>query len=210
VKPFHVTQSDLYVLHEGMISAHLWDDESRLTGATPQGEHGRREAMRNYLPLGWLTQCFEFDGEMFTPGDVREAPDHWRVEGAEIRRHARVWRREWDVRQARVRTMYELGIHRRFRVSVEAFAPHGGETVYLKLTRGAHPNGSGRCTWSVGLALQTRHGLPIFDQTDAIEMGQRTLLARIDADSQFNPAEPYAVVYGVAADGMTVCLDAQG
>ena len=210
VKPFHTTQDDLYVLREGMISAHLWDDEIRLTGAEPRGQHAVRESMRNFMPMGYLTQSFEFDGEQHSSEDMRHHPQRRHLEGREVRDHARSWRRDWNLRTAEVRTSYEFGGHRRIRVALELFAPFGTESVYVKLTRTGVHGAEGHFSWNVKLNLQTRHGLPIFDQPNAVEAGEHTLLARIDRDSAFNPAEPYAVVYGIAAEGMELALGPEG
>ncbi|MFW5857943.1 MAG: hypothetical protein ACOCX4_08695 [Planctomycetota bacterium] len=203
VEPFHRTQSELYVLREGMVSGHLWDDEIALTGKQPFGDHDERSRQRNFLPLGFLDQAFTLGGET--------------VDGDGIRPLATRWRRDWDLRTATVRTAFDLG--RRdgpsVRVGVEAFAPHGSEVVYLHLTRSAAtrpgPEGTDPAfAWTVRLRLATRHGLAIFDEPDAVAPGTRTLLATIGPASARTPAEPYAVVYGVAADGMELALDAGG
>jgi len=68
----------------------------------------------------------------------------------------------------------------------------------------------GRFTWSVRLVLETRHGLPIFDQPGSVHPGGRTLLCTIDAGSRYYVAEPYTVVYGVAADGMELSVGESG
>ena len=208
VKPFHITQADLYVLREGMISAHLWDDEILYTGCKPPAEHARRESQRNFMPLGYLTHTFEYDGEGMNGLDW--IPQRVRIEGGDVRRHACYWRRDWDLRSGVVRTSYDLGMRQRFRVAMEAFAPHGGESVYLKLTRGAMAGGSGACAWSVSLQLATRHGIALFDQPGAVQPGRRTILARIDRASAHTPAEPYAVVYGAAAAGMDIVASSDG
>ena len=192
--PYHTTQADLYLLHEGMISEHLYRDEAMLTGkeiplgAECYGMH------RNFLPLGYLTQSFTWDGKT--------------VDGAAVTGHAFEWRREWDLRQAVIRTGFHL--ERSVAVETEIFTPYGGETVYLKLTRRAVPGAQGTFRWEVRLPLETRHGLPLFDQPGAVQPGERTLLATIDRASDFRPSEDYAVVYGVAADGAMVDTSTQG
>lgn len=201
-KPWHVTQSDTYVLREGMISAHLWEDEARHTGVSLDAPELTEHVKRNFLPMGFLEQSLEVDGKCFA--------------GEEIIAQACNWRRDWDLRHATVCTAYSLDHSpaldpaRACRLAVEVFAPHGGETVYVKLTRGAGRAVDAEMSWQVSLSLQTRHGLPLFDQPGAVTVGAQTLLATIDGASQFCPAEPYAVVYGVAADGAEVALSTTG
>ncbi len=60
--PYHRCQADLYVLHEGLHSRHLWDDESRLTGHAVDSQQVSRESQRNFMPFGYLTQEFEVEG----------------------------------------------------------------------------------------------------------------------------------------------------
>ncbi len=183
--PYHTLQAELYLLHEGMISEHLYRDEAGFTGKEiPLGPecYGMH---RNFLPLGYLTQSFTFAGKT--------------IYGAAVVGQAFEWRRAWDLQQAILRTGFSL--ERRVDVETEIFTPYGGETVYVKLTRRAVPGAEGTFRWEVRLPLATRHGLPLYDQPDAVQPGRRTLLARIDRASEFRPSEDYAVVYGVAADG---------
>ena len=192
--PLQTTQADLYVLHEGLISRHLYQDEVQYRGRDlGPGEYCYGQRF-NYLPLGYLTQSFTVGGRTFAGDDIPGA--------------TRVWRRELDLERAVVTTSYLMD--RRVPVSVTVFAPHGGEAVYVRLHREAVPGGRGEFRWQVRLALTTRHGLPIFDQPDAVQPGKRTLLARIDRRSAYRPNEPYAVVYGIAAAGMQVRLGPDG
>ncbi len=192
--PYHVTQADLYLLHEGMISEHLYRDEVACTGKEiPAGEfcYGMH---RNYMPLGYLTQSFHY-------GETE-------LEGEQVVDAGYEWRRDWDLQHAIVRNGFQLD--RRIGVETEIFIPYGGETVYLKLTRCAVAHAEGDFSWSVRLPLETRHALPLFDQPGAVQVGARTLLARIDTDSAYKPSENYAVLYGIAADGATVSTTAEG
>lgn len=192
--PYHATQADLYVLHEGLISEHLYQDEVAYTGKEiPAGAfcYGMH---RNYMPLGYLTQTFAFAGNTF--------------DGAAVMPGAFGWRREWDLHQALLRTAFQLD--RRVGIETEIFTPYGGETIYLKLTRRALPGAQGNFRWSVRLPLETRHGLVLFDQPGAVKVGSRTLLATINGESRYAPSEEYAIVYGVAADGATVEMSEQG
>ena len=203
-RPWHVTQADLYVLREGMISSHLWDDEIAYAGFDPADDYMPRHGHRNFLPLGYLTQSFILHGE--------------EISGDELRAKCCKWRREWNLLAAVVRTSFSFD--RRFRsfeqdplrVTIEAFSPHGSESLYLKLERGAARPGDvdDEFTWVVNLPFTTRHDLPIFDQPDAVTPGKRTILATIDDGSRYQPAEAYAVLYGAAADGMEVHVGAQG
>ena len=202
--PFHATQADLYVLHEGMISEHLYQDEVKHTGRdVPPGEfvYGQR---RNFMPLGYLSQEFDYGGRSYAGDAVLSV--------------AGQWRREWDLRRAIVRNRFALD--RSIVVETEIFVPHGGETVYLKLTRrparrvdvhgGNRLSGSDPFRWTVRLPLETRHGLKLYDQPDSVKPGERTLHASIDRNSSYKPTERYVVLYGVAADGMDVSLTADG
>lgn len=211
VLPFHHSQGDLYVLHEGMVSSHLWDDEAHYTGAKPQGEHARREGMRNYMPLGWLDQTFEFHVLEQDQGDLQERQRYACLTAAGLRPHARFWRRDWSLQDAEVKTSYELGNCKRFPVAITAFAPHGGERLYLRLRRGAAPQPlTGSFTWTLKLVLQTRHGLRLFDAHDSLSPAAHTLLAATTPRAEHTPVEPYTVLYGAAAAGATVAISAEG
>jgi hypothetical protein len=191
VAPFHVTQSELYVLHEGMISEHLSQYEVRVTGTdVPPGEtvYGLR---KNFMPLGFLSQRFALDGETYPDEALFTA--------------AKQWTRTWDLRRAVFTNRFHLA--RRVWVELELFMPHGGEEAWIKLTRRA-AKGEGTFRWEVALHLTTRDGAAIFDQP--VGVGTRTLTARIDPDSPFRPNEPYAVLYGAGAAGMDVTLAPDG
>ena len=54
--PFHNTQCDLYVLHEGMISEHLWQSEVKHTGRDLKEGEYCYGLKRNLMPLGYITQ----------------------------------------------------------------------------------------------------------------------------------------------------------
>lgn len=196
--PFHYNQGDLYVLHEGMISSHLWRDEELATGikATDRPEAGP-QVLRNYMPLGQLRHAIEFGGVAYA--------------GADLRRAASFWHRRWSLRQATVSTGFALGADRNPVASVrlDVFAPYGGQSVYLCLRRTA-ASIDAPMTWTVSLPLLTRAGLALFDQPDEHVVGRRTLLARIGRDSAYAPAEPYAVVYGVACAGGEVAVGKDG
>jgi len=205
--PFHVTQADLYVLRGGCASEHLYVNEVHVTGKdVPAGEfcYGQR---RNYMPLGFLTQEFAY-------GDVR-------VDSPSLPAHACLWERKIDLASARVTTKYVLDDH--VGVAVEVFAPHRGETVYVRLTRRASSRSpfdkstanATPFTWTVRLALTTRGGLEIFADGlkgggMGIQAGRRTLLARIEKDSLYKPSETYAVLYGLAAVGMEASASPAG
>lgn len=210
VLPFHHSQADLYVLHEGMVSSHLWDDEMLYTGAQPEAEHARREAQRNYLPLGWLDQSFEFDTQAMPPGQTTPAAAQVTLDGSQLRREARAWRREWSLREALVTTSFDLGSYRRFRVEYTAFAPHGGESLYLRFHRSALASAAGACQWTLRVPLRTRHGLGLFDPTDDVRAGTRTVLAFTGPGARHAPVERYAVLYGVAADGAACVVEPGG
>jgi len=191
--PFHVTQADLYVLHEGMITEHLSRNEVWVTGQdVPPGEtlYGLR---KNFMPLGYLKQAFILDGR--------------KIAGEAIIEAGKQWTRTWDLKRAILTNAYLLD--KRVPVATEIFLPHGSETVYLKLTRGA-VTGEGEFRWTVDLRLETRGGLPIYDQPDAVQVGERTLSATIDSASSFLPNEPYTVHYGVAASGAAVAMHTGG
>lgn len=194
VKPFHNTQADLYVLREGMISEHLWQDEVKHTSTEPGPDdfvYGRR---RNFMPLGYITQEFEFGGRRIGPAGLAS------VAGS--------WRREWDLHRAVVRNRY--AIDRGIVIETEVFAPHGTESVFVKLTRRAARRRSGEFRWTVRLPLETRHGLKLFDQPGSVTPGKGTILATIDPSSCYKPSEAYGIVYGVAAAGMHVSTSADG
>ena len=95
-------------------------------------------------------------------------------------------------------------------LSLETFAPHGGESVYFRLDRTARQGPAGVCTWSVNIVFETRHGMPIYDQDEAIDIGEHTVIATIDAGSQYKPLEAYTVVYALGADGAVVSLESNG
>lgn len=200
--PFHVTQSDLYVLREGMLSTHLWDNEIASTGKQRPAEFEIPTTRRNFLPLGFLDQEMSWGGNSYAGDDLRKV--------------ACLWRRETSLRQATVRTSYSLAhafaplpAPQPLQVTVEVFAPFGGETVFVKLARTPAATGDGDFRWTVRLPFRTRHGLPLF-QPGAAEAGTHTILARVAADAPCRPIEEYAVVYGIAADGMTVQTDGDG
>jgi len=191
--PYHVTQADLYILHEGMISEHLYRDEAMYTGKEiPEGDscYGMH---RNFMPLGYLTQSFAYDGKQ--------------VDGDAVLAAGFGWRRAWDLRHAILTNTFQL--ERRITVETEIFAPQGSETVYLKLTRHAVPGAAGAFRWSVRLPLETRHGLRLF-AAEKISTGTNTILATIEQASLYQPSEDYAVLYGIAADGAGVEISADG
>ncbi len=193
VAPFNVTQSELYVLHEGMISEHLAQYEVRVTGQdVPPGlpVYGLR---KNFMPLGFLSQTFTLDGETFTDEALFTA--------------AKQWTRTWDLQRAIFTNRFRLA--RRVWVELELFMPHGGEEAWLKLTRHAG-TGEGDFRWEMALNLTTRDGVALFDQPGAVQTGARTLTATIDADSRFRPNEPYTVLYGAGAAGMEVAISPDG
>ncbi len=208
--PYHRCQADLYVLHEGLHSRHLWDDESRLTGHAVDSQQVSRESQRNFMPFGYLTQEFEVEGAFPSGNDTHDTSTHHRIAGDDLRRHARFWRRDWDLRSATVCTSYDFGWHRRMRLSVTAFVPHGGETLYLRLHREPLAGCTARFTWSVRLAPQTRNGLPLFDPGELVPTGPHTLIGRTGPTATHAPVEPYALVYAAAADGLTVQVGANG
>ena len=202
--PFHATQADLYVIHEGMISQHLWQSEVKHTGKdAPPGDfiYGQK---RNFMPMGYLTQAFEYGGRKY--------------EGDTIFAVGGQWKRTWNLRQAIVANRFALD--RNIAVETEIFAPHGGETVYIKLTRRATRRvdvhggnvlkGAEPFRWSIRLPLETRHGLKLFDQPGAVKPGNRTILATIDKDSRYKPSEAYTILYGIGAKGMTVQTSPEG
>jgi hypothetical protein len=187
VAPFHVTQADLYILHEGMISEHLSRNEVLVTGkdvASSDTLYGQR---KNFMPLGYLSQIFTLDGQEISGEDILTA--------------GKRWTREWNLKQAILTSSFI--IDKRVEVETEIFMPHGGESIYLKLTRKA-AKGEGDFNWKIQLILETRGGMPIFDQAGAVKAGENTLLANIDKDSSYLPNEPYTVIYGAGADGANV------
>ncbi len=192
--PLHTTQADLYVLHEGMISEHLYQSEvSFRKQDLPPGAYcyGQR---RNFLPLGYLTQAFVIGDRELRADMILEAADQWR--------------REWDLRQGTVITRFAL--ERNIPVEITVFAPHDSESLLIKLYRPAVPDRTEDFRWMLSLPLETRHGLPIFDQAGAVEIGERTLLAGLDESSAYKPSEAYAVLYGAAAEGMELQLTPTG
>ncbi len=200
--PWHSTQSDLYILRSGLVSSHLWEDEIAFSGSAEFDPATNRYGQRNFMPLGYLTQELAFGSRT--------------IAGDELRAFAGSWRRDWDLRTATVRTSYSLNRRgvlpkaRPGRLTLEAFAPHGGETVFLKLHRAAAASAVGDFEWNVRLVLQTRHGLPLFDQPGAIDVRARTLVASITPASRFKPSEPYTIVYGIAAEGMSAEATPEG
>ncbi|OPZ30552.1 MAG: hypothetical protein BWZ02_00710 [Lentisphaerae bacterium ADurb.BinA184] len=204
VKPFHVSQCDLYVLREGMVSSHLWDDEARSTGVPPPPDHADRHYQRNFMPMGYLDISLGWDDASFTGDAIRAVADDWR--------------RDWSLREGWVRTSYRFGPDRnhRCRIEIEAFAPYGGDSLFVRIGRGPldRPLPAGRkpprVSVNVRLRLETRHGLPLYDEPGAVKAGARTLLARITPRSPSNPAEPYTVLYGVGADGAEVSCNQDG
>jgi hypothetical protein len=197
-KAFHMTQSDLYVLHDGMISRHLYEDEvnrfpeARLDSNTLARVNG---IPYNFMPFGWLEHAFSYGGK--------------KVSGTNLHSLASEWRREWDLHQGVVRTRYHL--ERRIPIEVEVFAPYGGESVYCKLTRRAVRGGrDDALEWSVSLPLRTRNGVSLFDEPGAVQVGRQTLLASITKASAYAPSEPYGLLYGIAADGAQASLARDG
>jgi hypothetical protein len=189
--PFHYCQADTYLLHDGMISAHLWDDEERQTGmmSTERPEVGE-QVRRNFLPLGWL--------------DFEVAVDEQRWHGDALRPLIRAWRRDWRLDRGTLTTAYDLYLQGQqlCRIEIEAFAPFDGESLYFRLRRTACATACGEIRLSVSLRLTTRGGLPIFDQPGAVTVDGPTLRATIDEGSRYAPAEPYTVVYGLGVAGM--------
>ena len=193
VAPFHVTQSDLYILHEGMISEHLSRNEVLVTGKdVPEGEtlYGLR---KNFMPLGYLAQSFTIDNQQ--------------ISGEGIIESGKRWVREWDLKRAILKNSFILD--KRVRIETEIFMPYGGETVYLKINRKAVKD-NGNFNWCLQLKMETRGGIPIFDQSDEIMTGKLTLLAAINKTSACPPNEPYTVIYGATAHGAQVEMSLSG
>jgi len=205
--PFHATQTDLYVLHTGLNSEHLFVNEVKVHGKDASAEPFCYGMRRNHMPLGFLTQEFAY-------GDVR-------IDSPSIPSHACLWERKFDLGGGVITTKYLLDDH--IGVEIEVFSPHNGEDVYVRLRRRASrrspfdktPLGSTPFTWTVRLALTTRGGIEIFthgkkDGGTDVQAGTRTLLARIEKDSLYKPTETYAVLYGLAAAGMDVSVSQAG
>ncbi|MEI6520085.1 MAG: hypothetical protein WCO98_08635 [bacterium] len=185
--PFHVTQSDLYILHEGMIGEHLSRNEVMVTGKDVAPDDTLYGQRKNFMPLGYLAQTFTINGKEISGEDILAA--------------GKRWTREWDLKKAILTNSFI--IDKRVGVETEIFMPHGGESIYLKLIRKA-AKGEGDFSWKIQLKLETRGGLPIFDQPGAVKASEQTLLATIDRDSSYLPNEPYTVIYGAGAVGANV------
>ena len=191
--PFNVTQSELYVLREGMISEHLAQYEVRITGkdvAPGDTVYGLR---KNFMPLGFLSQRFVLDGVTYTDDALLTV--------------AKQWTRSWDLRGAVLTNRFCLA--QKAWVEIEMFMPHGGEEAWLKLTRRAM-KGTGIFRWEVELNLSTRDGEAIFDEPGSVTVGTNTLTAKISSNSRYRPNEQYTVLYGAAAAGMELALTTEG
>jgi hypothetical protein len=200
VPPYNVTQADLYVLHDGMISELLYQDELRLTGVKQDfPEYGMKN---NFMPFGFLAQTFRVDNKEITGDDLYSS--------------SRQWKRDWNLQQGILRTSYVL--NERYYIEIEMFAPYGGETVYCKLTRQAVRRGRGPADnnnkeffgWDVALPFKTRNGMPVFDEANAVKTGKRTILATVTEKSSYKPSEKYGFLYGVAADKAEILLNRDG
>lgn len=198
--PFQITQSDLYVLHEGLISEHLYQDEIALTGKdVPPGEfcYGQH---RNFMPLGYLQQEFRIGEKVYKNDDVIQV--------------ARNWKRVWNLKQGVVKNSFTIGWNLAF--ETEMFSPNGGETVFIKLVRpanrwkGRDKGKDTKVSWKISIPFQTRHGLPLYDENDAIKSGRYTVLANISKTSRYKPSEDYTILYGAGASGMEVTVSEKG
>jgi hypothetical protein len=198
--PFQVTQSDLYVLHEGLISEHLYQDEIALTGKdVAPGEfcYGQR---RNFMPLGYFQQEFRIGDKVYKNDDVIQV--------------ARNWKRVWNLKQGVVKNSFTIGWNMAF--ETEVFTPNGGETVFIKLVRPANKwkrSDKGKDTkvsWTINIPFQTRHGLPLYDEDGATKAGKYTVVSNISKASRYKPAEDYTILYGAGASGMEVTVSEKG
>jgi hypothetical protein len=200
VPPYNVTQSDLYVLHDGIMSEVLIKDEVKLTRTSPDIlPYG---LTKNFMPFCYLDQTFKYNGK--------------EIRGDAIYPLARQWRREWNLEQGILRTNYVLD--EKYNLEVEMFAPYGGETVYCKLTRktvrrgrvDAGDSSDESFRWEIFLPLKTRNGMSLFDEPGAVKTGKRTVLASVTEKSSYNPSERYGFLYGVAADKAEIVIKPDG
>lgn len=198
--PFQITQSDLYVLHEGLVSEHLYQDEIALTGKdVPPGEfcYGQH---RNFMPLGYVQQEFRIGEKVYKNDDVIQV--------------ARNWKRIWNLKQGMVKNSFTIGWNLAF--ETEVFSPNGGETVFIKLVRpanrwkGRDKGKDTKVSWTITIPFQTRHGLPLYDEDGAISAGRNTVVANISKSSRYKPSEDYTILYGAGASGMEVTVSEKG
>jgi len=204
--PFQMTQSNLYVLHQGMISEHLYQDEVKSTGIKVDSTLYVYGQQKNYMPLGYLTQSFTIGDSTFSDNGILKL--------------GRDWTRTWDLKNAIVRNSFIIqpdcrDNSKKYLVETEMFSPIGGETVYIKLVRHSprwRKNNSPqeKFKWTVSLPLKTRHGLPLFDEEGAVQKGKHTIKASITKKSRYVPSEDYTILYGIGTSGMHVEITNEG
>jgi len=205
-KPYQMTQSNLYVLHEGMVSEHLYQDEVLATGVKVDSTWYIYGQYKNFMPLGYLTQSFIVGDSTYIDNEILKL--------------GRDWKRDWDLKRAIVTNSYIIQPNgwdngKRYPVETEMFSPNGGETVYLKFVRRGlrwqrNTSEKENFKWTIKLPLKTRHGLPLFDEKGAINIGKQTIKARITKKSKYVPSEDYTILYGIGTNGMDVQLANEG
>ena len=192
--PTQVTEAETYILHEGMISEHLWQDECRRTNTT-EYRYGQK---LNFMPFGYLRQTFNVIGE-----DIDEESFYLSADR---------WTREIDLKTAIVKTGYFLKKDIEF--TVESFTPYGEETVYMKLTRKAKKNASAHYDYKVDgdikctleLIEKTKGGLELFDNRSSEKLTRHTRQISIDPKSKVPSLEKYTLLYGVGAKNADIVM----
>ncbi|WP_458208743.1 glycosyl hydrolase family 95 catalytic domain-containing protein [Haladaptatus sp. NG-SE-30] len=201
---------DLYLIHGGMLSEHLfWEDVETADDADlPEDarhvrdgtadeidaegtlDHTYKNHREHFMPLGFLTYDLVVDGT--------------RISGADLANHVRgEWERETDLQRGCVTTSFVVADA--VTLDLTVFAPHDGHRVYVRATLDVYDGVLGEMAephdvrFEPQLRLATRSGRPIYDEPDAITCNDQTAVASITSDSKYNPHEAYTTVYGVGA-----------
>jgi|GEM_PF-1768072 len=198
--PTQKTQAETYVLHEGMISQHLFTDECKRTN-TSDPRYGQK---LNFMPFGYLKQTINVNGANIADEDIYE--------------NAERWKREINLGSAIITN--RIFVKKEIEFVVESFAPYGGESVYFKVTRKARRTNlpahydydiSGKCTWQLELVEETKGGLELFSDRTSEKTTKHTRQISIDTTSPIPSIEKYTLLYGIGADGAKVnILDGGG
>lgn len=174
---FGTNADDLYIFHKRMHSIHLiYDDFGDLT---------------NQMPLGYLTYIITIDDVEMHPGSLFT--------------HGHDWQRCTDLRDGSTCSSY--AIDGKIRLSIDHVIPMGTSTPHFRWTLVALDGKPHRITLRFELKLRLRGGTPLWDTPpQALESDAHSAIiatARTLKSGAYQPADDYALAWGLALEGAT-------